>query len=99
MGSSSVIILHFNFCLVSVPVLFSTLRVPNGTKLKVCKYFYTLSLRFVVFLFYAQIMPCGTYLDARKIINIEACYENSVLPNFTLCPGGTVGQEVHLVTR
>ncbi len=56
----------FSFCLVSVPVLLSTLRILNGTKLKVCKYFYTVFLRSVVFLFYAQIMPCGTYLGAQK---------------------------------
>lgn len=36
----------------------------------------------------------------KKLINIEACYENSVLLNFTLCPGGTVsGQQIHLVTK
>lgn len=29
-----------------------------------------------MFLFHAQIMPCGTYLGV-DIINIEACYESS----------------------
>lgn len=37
-----------------------------------------------MFMFYAQIMPCGTYLDAQKIIDKEACYETSVSLHFTL---------------
>lgn len=66
MTPSSMIISAFSFCLVSAPAPLTTLRVPNGTKLKVYEYFYTVFLRAVVFLFYAQIMPCGTYLDAQK---------------------------------
>lgn len=56
----------FSFCLVSVQALLSTLRVLNGTKLKVYKYFCIVFLRSVVLLFYPQIMPCGTYLATPK---------------------------------
>lgn len=59
----------FSFCLISAPALLPHLESPDWDKveglLKVESIFIVF-LRSLVFLFYAQIMPRGTYLDAKK---------------------------------
>lgn len=44
----------------------------------------------LLFLFYALNYALWNLFGCSKIITIDACYETSVLLDFTLCPGGTV---------